>query len=65
MDLIALAVPFFLVALIIELFADRIKKTGYYRSNDAINSISSCNFGRIFCIAGGYIQAWPNVREVY
>jgi len=41
MDLIALAVPFFLVALIIELFADRIKKTGYYRSNDAINSISA------------------------
>jgi sterol desaturase/sphingolipid hydroxylase (fatty acid hydroxylase superfamily) len=41
MDLIALAVPFFLVALIIELFADWLKKMGYYRSNDAINSISA------------------------
>ncbi len=41
MDLIALAVPFFLVALIIELFVDWRKRTGYYRSNDAINSISA------------------------
>ena len=41
MDLIALAVPFFLLALIIELFVDWRKKTGYYRSNDAINSISA------------------------
>jgi len=41
MDLIALAVPFFLVALIIELLVDWRKKTGYYRSNDAINSISA------------------------
>ena len=41
MDLIALAVPFFLLALLLELFADWRKKTGYYRSNDAINSISA------------------------
>ncbi|MCO4811012.1 MAG: sterol desaturase family protein [Gammaproteobacteria bacterium] len=41
MDLIALAVPFFIVALIIELFVDWRKRTGYYRSNDAINSISA------------------------
>ena len=41
MDLIALAVPFFLVALIIEMFVDWRKRTGYYRSNDAINSISA------------------------
>ena len=41
MDLIALAVPFFLLAIIIELFVDRRKRTGYYRSNDAINSISA------------------------
>lgn len=41
MDLIALAVPFFLLALIIELFVDLRRKTGYYRSNDAINSISA------------------------
>ena len=41
MDLIALAVPFFLLALIIELIVDWRRKTGYYRSNDAINSISA------------------------
>ena len=41
MDLIALAVPFFLLALVIELFVDWRKQTGYYRSNDAINSISA------------------------
>ncbi len=41
MDLIALAVPFFLLALVIELFTDWRRKTGFYRSNDAINSISA------------------------
>ncbi len=41
MDLIALAVPFFLLALMIELFVDWRRKTGFYRSNDAINSISA------------------------
>ena len=41
MDLIALAVPFFILALIVELLLDRRKRTKYYRSNDAINSISA------------------------
>lgn len=41
MDLIALAVPFFLLALVIELAVDRSRGTGYYRSNDAINSLSA------------------------
>ncbi len=41
MDLIALAVPFFLLAIIIELVVNWRRKTGYYRSNDAINSISA------------------------
>ncbi|HSG97798.1 MAG TPA: sterol desaturase family protein [Woeseiaceae bacterium] len=41
MDLIAHAVPFFLLAIIIELLVNRYKKTGVYRSNDAINSISA------------------------
>lgn len=41
MNLIALAVPFFLLALLLELTLDRVKKTGYYRSNDAINSLSA------------------------
>ncbi len=41
MDLIALAVPFFLLALLLELFFDWRKKTGFYRSNDAVNSLSA------------------------
>ena len=41
MDLIALAVPFFLLAMIIELLVNWRRKTGYYRSNDAVNSISA------------------------
>ncbi len=41
MDLIALAVPFFLLALLLELAIDRFRQTGYYRSNDAINSLSA------------------------
>ncbi len=41
MDLIALAVPFFLLALLLELFLDWRGKTGFYRSNDAVNSLSA------------------------
>ena len=41
MDLIALAVPFFLIAVGAELIADRLRGTGYYRLNDAINSLSA------------------------
>jgi sterol desaturase/sphingolipid hydroxylase (fatty acid hydroxylase superfamily) len=41
MDLIALAVPFFLLALLVELAADRVRGTAYYRTNDAINSLSA------------------------
>ena len=41
MNLIALAVPFFLLALLIEVAVDYFKQTGYYRSNDAINSLSA------------------------
>ena len=41
MDLLALAVPFFLLALLIELIVDRIRGSGYFRSNDAINSLSA------------------------
>jgi len=41
MNLIALAVPFFLLALLAELAIDRWRGTGYYRSNDAINSLSA------------------------
>ncbi len=41
MDLIALAVPFFLLALLVELAVDRGRGTGLYRANDAINSLSA------------------------
>jgi len=41
MKLIALAVPFFLLALLLELAVDQFRQTGYYRSNDAINSLST------------------------
>jgi len=41
MSLIALAVPFFLFALLVEFLVDRMRGTGYYRSNDAINSLSA------------------------
>ncbi|TFG39301.1 MAG: fatty acid hydroxylase family protein [Chromatiales bacterium] len=41
MNLIALAVPFFLFALLVEFLIDRWRGTGYYRGNDAINSLSA------------------------
>jgi sterol desaturase/sphingolipid hydroxylase (fatty acid hydroxylase superfamily) len=41
MDLIALAVPFFLLALLLELIVDRVRGNGYIRGNDAINSLSA------------------------
>jgi sterol desaturase/sphingolipid hydroxylase (fatty acid hydroxylase superfamily) len=41
MDLIALAVPVFLLMLLIEIAADRVRGTKYYRANDAINSLSA------------------------
>ena len=41
MDLIALAVPFFLLALGAEFVADRVRGSGLYRANDAINSLSA------------------------
>ncbi|MGB5719943.1 MAG: sterol desaturase family protein [Woeseiaceae bacterium] len=41
MDLIAIAVPFFLLALLLELVVDWRKGSHFYRSNDAINSLSA------------------------
>jgi len=41
MDLIALAVPFFLLALLLELIVDRVRGSGLYRVNDAVNSLSA------------------------
>ena len=41
MDLLALAVPFFLLALLAELVVDWRRGTGFFRSNDAVNSLSA------------------------
>jgi len=41
MDLIAIAVPFFLLAVLLELIVDRVKDRSYFRANDAINSLSA------------------------
>jgi sterol desaturase/sphingolipid hydroxylase (fatty acid hydroxylase superfamily) len=41
MDLIALAVPFFLLALLLELIVDRVRGSDLYRANDAVNSLSA------------------------
>jgi sterol desaturase/sphingolipid hydroxylase (fatty acid hydroxylase superfamily) len=58
MDLIALAVPFFLAAIIIELFVNWRKRTGYYRSNDAINSISA---GMLDTTLGYFTKVLPMI----
>ncbi|MEM8815664.1 MAG: sterol desaturase family protein [Pseudomonadota bacterium] len=41
MDLIALAIPFFLALLLFELVVDVKRGSGYFRANDAINSLST------------------------
>ncbi|MEL7311248.1 MAG: sterol desaturase family protein [Pseudomonadota bacterium] len=41
MDLIALAVPFFLLAIGIEWYVDRVRGTGFFRFNDAIGSLAT------------------------
>jgi sterol desaturase/sphingolipid hydroxylase (fatty acid hydroxylase superfamily) len=40
MDLLALAVPFFLLAIVLELSISSVRKLGLFRANDAINSLS-------------------------
>ena len=65
MEIIALAVPLFLLALLIELFVDWRADTGFYRSNDAINSLSagimSTTFGYftrfLSLVVWGYVLA--------
>jgi hypothetical protein len=39
LDLIALAIPFFLLALLLQLAVHRVRGTGHYRTNDAINRV--------------------------
>ena len=56
MDLIALAVPFFLLALLLELAIDRMRGTAYYRTNDAINSLSA---GTLSTTIGYFTRLFP------
>ncbi len=58
MDLIALAVPFFLFALLVELVVDRVRGTGYYRTNDAINSLGA---GTLSTTIGYFTRFFPAV----
>jgi len=58
MDLIALAVPFFLLALLLELAVDRYRGTGLYRANDAINSLSA---GTLDVTTGYFTRLLPGV----
>ena len=58
MDLIAIAVPFFLLAIIIEVFVNWRKQKGYYRGNDAINSISA---GMLDTTLGYFTKVLPMI----
>ena len=48
MDLIAIAVPFFLLALLVELGIDAYRRTGFYRFADAVNSLSAGTLSTTF-----------------
>ena len=65
MDLLALAVPFFLLALIVELVVDRVRGTGLYRANDAINSLSAGTLSTTFGYFTKFVQIllWGLVLE--
>ena len=56
MNLLALAVPFFLLALLLELLVDKVRGTGYYRGNDAINSMSA---GTLMTTTGYFTKMLP------
>jgi len=62
MDLIAIAVPFFLLALLLELVIDRVRGTGYYRAADAINSLSAGTLSTTF---GYFTRIVPTVIWAY
>ena len=62
MDLIAIAVPFFLLALLIELAIDRARGTGRYRAADAVNSLSAGTLSTTF---GYFTKIVPTVIWAY
>ncbi len=58
MDLFALAVPFFLLALLLELVVDRVRGTGYHSTNDAINRLSAGTLSTTFGYFTRFIQVF-------
>jgi len=55
MDILAIAVPFFVAALLVEMAVDRARGTGYYRISDAVNSISAGTLMTTFGYFTGFI----------
>lgn len=47
MNYIILAVPFFVLLIVIEIIVDHYRKTGYYRINDAISSLNTGILSRV------------------
>jgi len=62
MDLIALAIPFFLLALLTELAVDKYRGSGFYRANDAINSLSA---GTLSTTSGYFTKLLPAVISAW
>jgi sterol desaturase/sphingolipid hydroxylase (fatty acid hydroxylase superfamily) len=62
MDLIALAIPFFLLALLAELVIDKFRGTGFYRANDAVNSLSA---GTLSTTSGYFTGLLPAVISAW
>jgi len=62
MDLIALAIPFFLLALLLEIAVDRIRGTGFYRANDSVNSLS---VGTLSTTFGYFTNLLPAIILAY
>lgn len=56
MDFILLAIPFFLILIISEIIADRVKGSGYYKFNDALSSL---NLGILSRVTGILKAAIP------
>ena len=55
MNIILYAIPFFFALIGLELLLDKIRNTGYYRLNDAINSLSAGVLSRMSEIAKGIL----------
>ena len=65
MDLVALAAPFFIIAVLAELMVDKLRGSHFYRANDAINSIST---GMLYMTIGYFTKfvsllAWGFVLQ--